>query len=106
MKARRVVIGALWLNFLAVTATAETLVVRPDPCPTQADAPRVIHLADIEAGDLNPHRAEASDVLVLYPVRDDGWASARLLARFDLDSERLPPARRYGCAAARHPFVR
>lgn len=106
MKARRVVIGALWLNFLAVTATAETMVVRPDPCPAPADAPRIIVLPDVEAADLNPYRAEARDVLVLYPVRIDGWASARLLARFDLESEGRRPARRYGCADTRLPFAR
>lgn len=106
MKARRVVIGALWLNFFAVTATAETMVVRPDPCPAPADAPRIVTLSDVEAYDLNPQRAEASEVLVLYPVRIDGWASARLLARFDLESERRAPGRRYGCVDVKRPFVR
>jgi len=92
MKARRLLIGAMWLNLLAVTATAETMVVRPDPCPAPADAPKIIMLSKVEAADLNSSRAAARGVLVLYPVRAKGWASARILARFDIkgDSKRQP----------------
>jgi hypothetical protein len=106
MKARRILIGALWLNFLAVTATAETIVIRPDPCPVAADAPKIIDFEDIEAADLNLDRVAASGVVVLYPVRGDGWASARLLARFELDGEARARTRRIGCAPARRLFVR
>lgn len=75
----------MWINLIGATATAETLVIRPDECAAPADAPRVIF---IEADDLNPSRGAAEDaarsVIVLYPVEARGWASARILARFDL----------------------
>jgi hypothetical protein len=87
MKARHLLIGAMWLNLLAVTATAETMIVRPDPCPAPADAPKIIMLSKVEAADLNPGRAAARDVLVLYPVRARGWASARILARFEIEDD-------------------
>lgn len=90
MKARRLLIGAMWLNLLAVAATAETMVVRPDPCPASADAPKIIMMSRVEAADLNPGRDAARDVLVLYPVRAQGWASARLLARFDIEDAAAP----------------
>jgi hypothetical protein len=92
MKARRLFIAAMWFNLLAISATAETIVVRPDYCAASADAPKIVSLRDVEAADLNPDRA-AGKVLVLYPVETDGWAAARILARFDLEGanrSRLP----------------
>ena len=96
MKARRLLIAAMWINILAASATAETIVVRPDPCPFAAEAPRIITLSGVEAIDLNPDRATADHILVLYPVPLKGWASARLLARFDIEGER-PRRRGRGC---------
>lgn len=90
MKARRLFIGALWLNLVAVTATAKTMVVRPDPCPAPADAPRVLDIGAADALDLNPDRFRSRSVLVLYPAPEEGWASARILARFDFEAERSP----------------
>lgn len=88
MKVRRVLIAVLWINLACVTAAAKTMVVRPDPCPAPADAPRVI---DLNAVDLNLHRIDARSVIVLYPPQERGWASARILARFNLDrTERAP----------------
>ena len=92
MSARRPILAAMGLNFIAVAAMAETIVVRPDPCPIDPEAPRIITLSGVEAVDLNPGRASADHILVLYPLPVRGWASARLLARFDLEGER--PARR------------
>jgi hypothetical protein len=100
MKTRRLLIAAMWLNLLAVTATAETLVVRPDLCAAPADAPRIISLRDVEAVDLNPDRAMGK-VLVLYPVAIDGWASARILARFDLEGESRRAKSFRSCRTAR-----
>lgn len=94
MKARHVLIAAMWVNILAASATAETIVVRPDPCPFAAEVPKIITLAGVEAIDLNPNRGSADHILVLYPVPVKGWASARLLARFDLEG--APPRRRGG----------
>lgn len=84
MKARRLLIAAMWLNLLAVSATAETIVIRPDPCPAPTNAPKFIMFLDTEAADLNPDRADIEDVAVFYAVPVEGWASARLLARFDV----------------------
>jgi hypothetical protein len=104
MKARRILIAALWLNLLAATATARTTIVRPDPCPAPADAPRIINLDDVEAIDLNPDRAAAPQgVLIVYPAQAKGWASARILARFDLD---LRDPRPVPLACYRGPFRR
>jgi hypothetical protein len=85
MMLRRSIIAVFGLNLLSGSATAETLVIHPDPCPALADAPKIITMKDVEAVDLNPGRAALDRVLVLYPVRVKGWASARLLARFDLE---------------------
>ena len=63
MKARRILIAAMWVNILAASATAETIVVRPDSCPFAAQAPKIITLSGVEALDLNPDRAEASEAL-------------------------------------------
>ncbi len=100
MKARRLIIAALWLNLCAVTATAETMVVRPDPCAAPADAPRIISLGQVEAADLNPDRARG-EILVLYPVLDEGWASARILARFDIEGDRARRPSRRRCPGGR-----
>ncbi len=85
MKARHILVAAMGLNLFAVTATAETIVIRPDPCPLPADLPRIIDLGAVDADDLNPDRAAASQVLVLYPLPGRGWASSRLLSRFRVE---------------------
>jgi len=104
MKARRILIAALWINLLAAAATARTTVVRPDPCPAPADAPRIIDLDDVEAIDLNPDRAAPpQSVLVVDPARAKGWASARILARFELDGRERRPV---PLACYRGPFRR
>jgi hypothetical protein len=87
MKLPRFLIALIWFGFAGAAANAETLVILPDPCPALADAPKIITLAGVEAVDLNPGRAALDHVLVLYPVRVKGWASARLLARFDVEGE-------------------
>lgn len=87
MKARRILIAALWLNLVGVTATAETIVIRPDYCAAPANAPRLVSLGEPDAP---PGRSaiEADDIIVLYAVPDDGWASARILARFSMEDGR------------------
>lgn len=95
MKLRRFLIAGIWSMLMGGSATAETLVIRPDPCPALADAPKIVIMAGVEAIDLNPSRAALDHILVLYPVRVKGWASARLLARFDVEGEpRRRPAGR------------
>ena len=95
MNARRILIAAIGAVFLAGAASAETIVIRPDACALPADAPKIITLSGVEAVDLNPDRASAEHILVLYPVPDRGWASARLLARFDIEGREAPPRRRF-----------
>ena len=85
MKARRLIIAGMWLNLLAASATAETIVIRPDPCAAPADAPKIVLMGGVEAADLKPDRAAADHILVLYPVPARGWASARILARFAVE---------------------
>lgn len=97
MKARRLIIAAMWLNLLGVSATAETMVVRPDPCPAPADSPKFIMFLDAGADDLNPDSVSVDNVLILYSVPVEGWASARILARFDVEGERRGRSRRQTC---------
>ena len=59
MKARRLIIAGMWLNLLAASATAETIVIRPDPCAAPADAPKIVLMGGVEAADLKPDRAAA-----------------------------------------------
>lgn len=72
----------------ASAAGAETIVLRPDPCPAAAEQPLIIDLGDVEIFN---EQAEASlgRVYVIYPPVREGWASARILLRFDLET---PPA--------------
>lgn len=95
MKVRRLLIVAMWLNLLAVTATAEMIVIRPDPCPIPANAPKIFMFKDAEARDLNPHRMDVDDVVIFYEIGDRGWASARILARFELEGD--PHSRSLRC---------
>ena len=103
MRVQRILTGAILVNLLVCSATAETLVVRPDPCPFAADAPKIITLGNVEADDLNPDRARTGagtgdrtdHVIVVYPMPLRGWASARLLSRFDVEG--APRRRPRGC---------
>lgn len=97
MKARQLIIAALSLPLLAAGAAAETVVIRPDPCPAPADAPKFIMFLGPDAEDLNPDRALAEDVVVFYAVPARGWASTRLLARFDLEGASRVPVRARPC---------
>lgn len=85
MRAHRIIFPVLSFSVFAAAAAAKTHVVRPDPCPAYADAPLLIDIGDGETVELVPESQMAREVLVLYPVRASGWASARILARFDLE---------------------
>lgn len=74
--------------FAAPAALAETIVLRPDPCPATAEQPLIIDLGDVELFNERPE-ASLGRVLVIYPPVREGWASARILMRFDLET---PPA--------------
>jgi hypothetical protein len=66
-------------------AAAKVVLVAPDECLAPADAPPYVPEEDIEARDLNPHRAVADDVFLLFeqPLDDD------LFARFPYDARLL-----------------
>ncbi len=81
--------GAMLLALTCSAARAETVVVRPDPCPKSANQPLIIDLGDVETFTEHPART-LGRVLVIYPPVRDGWASARLLMRFDLDAPGSP----------------
>lgn len=103
MKARRLLIAAMWLNILtaSATATAETMVVRPDPCAADATMPLIIDIGEGDTVTLYPASRQASEVFVLYPAEDRGWASARILARFRLEDESGEQYSRRHCRQAR-----
>ena len=100
MKARHILIGVIWLNILVASATAETTVIRPDPCPAPANAPKIIMFLGPDAEDNNPDRADVDDVVVYFAVPTTGWASARLLARFDVEGEKRRPFKLVQCQSA------
>jgi len=87
MKARRLIFGVLWFNLLAASATAETIVIRPDPCPAPANAPKFVMFLDPEVEESAADEAFADNVVVYFAAPSSGWASARLLARFDIEGE-------------------
>lgn len=72
----------------ASAAQAETIVLSPDPCPAAAEQPLVIDLGDVELFNEQPE-ASLGRIFVIYPPVREGWASARILMRFDLEA---PPA--------------
>jgi hypothetical protein len=69
---------------------AETIVIRPDPCPARGEQPLIIDLGEVELFNAAPAEA-LGNVFIIYPPAGDGWASARLLMRFDLDRPVEPP---------------
>lgn len=73
----------------ATSAAAETIVVRPDACAAAADMPLIIDLGDVELFTQTPDET-IGKVLIIYPPVGDGWASARLLMRFDFDAAPAP----------------
>ncbi|HBK91831.1 MAG TPA: hypothetical protein DDZ68_09180 [Parvularcula sp.] len=75
---------ALALCLWAAPVGAETVVIRPDPCPAGAEQPLIIDLGEVEVFNDAPG-ATLGNVLVIYPPAGEGWASARLLMRFDLE---------------------
>lgn len=90
---------AVVLAAAAPSAHAETIVIRPDPCPAGADQPLIIDLGEVEVFNASPEAA-LGEVLVIYPPIGQGWASARLLMRFNLDEPGAPP-RTEGCGPRR-----
>ncbi len=76
------------ISAAASAAQAETIVLSPDPCPAAAELPLIIDLGDVELFNEQPEAA-LGRVLVIYPPVREGWASARILMRFDLEA---PPA--------------
>ncbi|MFN0025056.1 MAG: hypothetical protein ACKVS5_14270 [Parvularculaceae bacterium] len=77
--------GILLLFIGAAPAAAETIVLRPDPCPAGAELPLIIDLGDVETFTNDP-AGTIGQVLVIYPPVGDGWASSRILMRFDFDA--------------------
>lgn len=94
MQAQRLLFATLTGSLLALGAAAETIVVRPDPCPAPANAPKLIMFLDVPADDLNDDAVDTDNVAVYFITPTEGWASARILARFDLEGRPArPPGR-------------
>ncbi len=85
MKAGRIILAAIYLDILAVSAVgAATRIYRP-PCQTGAGAYLLAqHSGAIIRVDKYKEGRGGSAVVVYRPRQDSGWASRRLLARFDL----------------------
>ncbi|MDZ7627431.1 MAG: hypothetical protein U5J99_03350 [Parvularculaceae bacterium] len=79
----------LLMLLAANAAAAETIVVRPDRCAAPADMPLIIDLGDVELFTQTPEEM-IGKVLIIYPPVGDGWASARLLMRFDFETAPAP----------------
>ncbi|MEZ5921289.1 MAG: hypothetical protein R3C60_08035 [Parvularculaceae bacterium] len=103
MRTRRIfigpLIGTLGANLLAFSAAAETSVIRPPD--RAADQGLIVRACSrkpliIDLGPMPTAKKSGSDhVLIIYPPADEGWASKRLLSRFDVEGA---PPRRDGCA--------
>ncbi|MBT8471003.1 MAG: hypothetical protein HKN14_16055 [Marinicaulis sp.] len=88
MKTRHAILGAMWINCLVVSATAETTVIRPGPC----DNIRPGYLLAMNSGAVIREtrvddETNATHVIVFRPQPVTGWASQRILRRFDLAIE-------------------
>jgi hypothetical protein len=76
MKLRRVVIAACYMNIAVFSATAETAFSDMRACPPVT--PKVVLLRP-ETKRLDDH------VVIYYAAAEPGWASRRILARFDVE---------------------
>jgi len=91
MQAHRLLFATLIGSLLALGAAAETIVVRPDPCPAPANAPKLIMFLDFPADDLNDDAVDTDNVAVYFITPTEGWAAARILARFDIEGRSARP---------------
>ncbi len=85
MGARRLFAGLLCAFGCAEQAAAETTILRPGPCAT----PQPSYLLAANSGALIRFEPDApaalgNHVIVFRPKPTTGWASQRLLMRFDL----------------------
>ena len=76
MKLRRAFIAACYMNVAAFSATAETSFADARACPLVT--PKVVLLRP-ETHRLDDH------VVIYYAAAEPGWASRRILARFDVE---------------------
>ncbi len=81
------VIAGIAFSVAAAGAAGETLFIRPGPCAAQQTYLLAANSgAIIQVDDETPDRADTS--VIVYRKRDrQGWASQRLLRRFDLRVE-------------------
>jgi hypothetical protein len=84
-KALRIAACAMWVNVIAVGATAETTIIASPPCVVSVD---VTALKGVAAADLNRHREAAASVEVYYVDVAPGWASRRLFMAMLDDNSR------------------
>lgn len=103
MRVRHIIYAGFYLNLLAAGATAETTVTRGGSCHSAAGS----FLLAANSGAIIRMDDGLStfndDVIVFRPREGDGWASRRLLSRFDLDVGERQTVRNSGviCSAPR-----
>ncbi len=91
MKTRRLILGACWLNFLVAGVTAETEVVRPGPCAAHGAFLLAANSGALISAEQD-ESAFAGDYVIMFRRKlTTGWASQRLLRRFDLELEEGGP---------------
>ena len=84
MLRRRLIIAACWLNLCAINATAETTVIRPGSCASAGtyllaeNSGALIKVTSLATEEVSDH------IIVFRDHALSGWASQRLLRRFDL----------------------
>lgn len=82
MEAGRIIIAGAAFTVAAAGAAGDTLFVRPGPCAAQ----QTYFLAANSAAIIRVEDADESEGVIVFrqqPARQ-GWASKRLLSRFDL----------------------
>lgn len=81
MEPGRILIAGAAFSIAAAGAAGDTLFVRPGPCA----APQTYFLAANSAAIIRVEGAQSTDGVIVYRRQPDrGWASKRLLRRFDL----------------------
>ncbi len=85
MEAGRIILAGISFAVAGLGAAWDVVVVRPGPCPAEATyllAGNSAAIIRVEA-----EAASVSDGVIVYREQSEGWASRRLLNRFDLRVE-------------------
>lgn len=84
MGTRRLILLALGLTFLAADSSAETTIIRPGPCAAQETYLLAGNSGALIRVEPDARSGKEDRAIVFRYQPTHGWASRRLLKRFDL----------------------